>query len=195
MGGRSAGTGFGADGVQTGELVFNTSMTGYQEILTDPSYHKQIVTMTVPHVGNTGINPEDVESDKVWVSGFVVRALSPTVSNWRSERDLDGYLREQGVIGLSDVATRALVRHIREQGVMRAAIAHGEAANDPAALVELARQSPDMSGWNLVDDVTCAEPYNWTEHSDPQWYLAHHYDPDGPLIVAYDTGIKRNIFG
>ncbi len=188
-----SGTGFGADGVQTGELVFNTSMTGYQEILTDPSYYKQIVTMTVPHVGNTGINPEDVESDKVWVSGFVVRALSPTVSNWRSERDLDGYLREQGVIGLSDVATRALVRHIREKGVMRAAIGHGEAARDPAALVELARQSPDMSGWNLVDDVTCAEPYNWTEHSDPQWYQEHHYDPDGPLIVAYDTGIKRNI--
>ena len=187
------GTGFGADGVQTGELVFNTSMTGYQEILTDPSYYKQIVTMTVPHVGNTGINPEDVESQKVWVSGFVVRSLSPTVSNWRSERDLDGYLRDQGVIGLADVATRALVRHIREKGVMRAAIAHGEAARDPQALVELARQSPDMSGWNLVDEVTCAEPYNWTEHSDPQWYLTHHYDPDGPLIVAYDTGIKRNI--
>ncbi len=122
------GTGFGAEGVQTGELVFNTSMTGYQEILTDPSYYKQIVTMTVPHVGNTGINPEDVESEQVWVAGFVVRALSPTVSNWRSERDLDGYLREQGVIGLADVATRALVRHIREKGVMRAAIAHGEAA-------------------------------------------------------------------
>ncbi len=187
------GTGFGAQGIQTGELVFNTSMTGYQEILTDPSYHKQIVTMTVPHVGNTGINPEDVESDRVWVAGFVVRQLSPTVSNWRSERDLDGYLREQGIIGLSDVATRALVRHIREQGVMRAAIAHGDAARDPAALVETARQSPDMSGWNLVDEVTCAEPYHWTEQSDAQWYSVHHYNPNGPLIVAYDTGIKRNI--
>jgi carbamoyl-phosphate synthase small subunit len=188
-----AGTGFGAHGVQTGELVFNTSMTGYEEILTDPSYHKQIVTMTVPHVGNTGINPEDVESDRVWVSGFVVRALSPMESNWRSQRDLDGYLREQGVIGLSDVATRALVRHIREKGVMRAAIAHGEAAEDAAALVEIARQSPDMSGWNLVDDVTCAEPYHWTQQSDPAWYSAHGYDANGPLIVAYDTGIKRNI--
>ncbi len=188
-----AGTGFGADGVQTGELVFNTSMTGYQEILTDPSYHKQIVTLTVPHVGNTGINPQDVESDKVWVSGFVVRALSPVVSNWRSQRDLDGYLREHGVIGISDVATRALVRHIREKGVMRAAIAHGEAAEDAAALVEIARQSPDMSGWNLVDDVTCAEPYNWTQKSDPGWYVNHPYDPNGALIVAYDTGIKKNI--
>ncbi len=188
-----AGTGFGADGVQTGELVFNTSMTGYQEILTDPSYHKQIVTLTVPHVGNTGINPQDVESDKVWVAGFVVRSLSPVVSNWRSQRNLDGYLREHGVIGISEVATRALVRHIREKGVMRAAIAHGAAADDAAALVEVARQSPDMSGWNLVDDVTCAERYNWTEKSDPGWYNTHPYDPNGALIVAYDTGIKKNI--
>ncbi len=187
------GTGFGADGVQTGELVFNTSMTGYQEILTDPSYHRQIVTMTVPHVGNTGINPEDVESDRVWVAGFVVRSLSPVVSSWRSQRDLDGYLREQGVIGLSDVATRALVRHIREQGVMRAAIAHGEAARDPAGLVDIARKSPDMSGWNLVDEVTCDEPYHWTETSDPAWYSRYDNESDQPLIVAYDTGIKRNI--
>ncbi len=187
------GVGFGVEGVQTGELVFNTSMTGYQEILTDPSYHQQIVTMTVPHIGNTGINPDDVESDRVWVSGFVVRALSPVVSNWRTQGTLDDYLKAQGIIGLSEVATRALVRHIRNQGVMRAAIAHGAAAADPAALVELARQSPDMSGWNLVDDVTCAEPYNWTEHSDPQWYRNRPYDAAGPLIVAYDFGIKRNI--
>ena len=127
------------------------------------------------------------------MAGFVVRALSPVVSNWRSQRNLDGYLREQGVIGISDVATRALVRHIREKGVMRAAIAHGDAANDPAALVEIARQSPDMSGWNLVDDVTCIEPYHWTEKSDAGWYVDHGYDPDGALIVAYDTGIKKNI--
>lgn len=188
-----AATGFGAEGVQTGELVFNTSMTGYQEILTDPSYHRQIVTMTVPHIGNTGINPEDVESDRVWVAGFVVRSLSPVVSNWRSQRDLDGYLREQGVIGLSEVATRALVRHIREKGVMRAAIAQGEAAQDAAALVEIARNSPDMSGWNLVDEVTCEEPYNWTETSDPAWYSRYDNESNQPLIVAYDTGIKRNI--
>jgi carbamoyl-phosphate synthase small subunit len=187
------GTGFGAEGVQTGELVFNTSMTGYQEILTDPSYHRQIVTMTVSHVGNTGVNKEDMESEKVWVAGFVVRSLSPVVSNWREQGTLDEYLKANGVIGLSDVATRALVRHIRSVGVMRAAIAHGPAADDPAALVEIARQSPDMSGWNLVDEVTCAEPYNWTERSDPQWYRDHHYDATGPLIVAYDTGIKRNI--
>ena len=187
------GTGFGAAGVQTGEAVFNTSMTGYQEILTDPSYYRQIVTMTVPHVGNTGITPEDTESGRVWVSGFVVRSLSPLVSNWRSQRDLGGYLREQGVIGVSEIPTRQLVRHLRTRGVMRAVVAHGEAALDTAALVELARSAPDMSGANLVDDVTCAESYAWAETSDPAWYRQHGFDAQGPLIVAYDTGIKRNI--
>jgi carbamoyl-phosphate synthase small subunit len=187
------GTGFGVVGVQTGEVVFNTSMTGYQEILTDPSYFGQIVTMTVAHVGNTGVNLEDVESNRAWVSGFVVRALSPVVSSWRERGTLDGFLKAQGVIGLADVATRALVRHIRVQGVMRAVIAHGSAAEDTAALVELARRAPDMAGANLVDTVTCLEPYNWTERSDPQWYRSHRYDPAGPLIVAYDFGIKRNI--
>jgi carbamoyl-phosphate synthase small subunit len=188
-----SGTGFGADGVQTGELVFNTSMTGYQEILTDPSYHRQIVTMTVSHVGNTGINLEDVESARVWVSGFVVRSLSPVVSNWREQGDLDAYLKSQGVIGLSEVATRALVRHIRDRGVMRAAIAHGEVATDSTALIELARNSLDMSGANLVDEVTTPESYNWTSRSDPQWYRDHQYDDSGALIIAYDYGIKHNI--
>jgi carbamoyl-phosphate synthase small subunit len=133
-----------------------------------------------------------VESERVWVAGFVVRALSPIVSNWRSRATLDEYLKSQGVIGLSDVTTRALVRHIREKGVMRAAIAHGEAADDPDALVEMARNSLDMSGANLVDEVTCDEAYNWTERSDSQWYLDHH-TTRLPLIVAYDFGIKRNI--
>ncbi len=188
-----AGEGFGREGVETGEIVFNTSMTGYQEILTDPSYHRQIVTMTVPHVGNTGINLEDVESEKVRVAGFVVRSLSPIVSNWRHRGDLHTYLKEQGVIGISEIATRALVRHIRSKGVMRAAIAHGEAAHDTAALIEMAKNSLHMSGTNLVDEVTTPEPYNWTEQSDPQWYRTHHYDPDGPLVIAYDYGIKNNI--
>jgi carbamoyl-phosphate synthase small subunit len=187
------GIGFGAEGVQTGEVVFNTSMTGYQEILTDPSYHRQIVTMTVPHVGNTGVNLEDIESEKIWVAGFVVRALSPIVSNWRSRATLDEYLKAQGVIGLTEVPTRVLVRHIREKGAMRAVIAHGEAAENPHALVEMARNSMDMSGANLVDEVTCAEAYNWTERSDSQWYLDHHSEETGPLILAYDYGIKRNI--
>jgi carbamoyl-phosphate synthase small subunit len=187
------GEGFGAEGIETGEVVFNTSMTGYQEILTDPSYHKQIVTMTVPHVGNTGINLEDPESSKVWVSGFVVRSLSPIVSNWRNRGDLNTYLKDHNIIGVSGVATRALVRHIREKGVMRAVVAHGEQADDTDALVEIARNSLDMSGANLVDSVTVGEPYHWTEQSDPQWYRDHSYNPDGPLVVAYDYGIKRNI--
>ena len=187
------GTGFGIEGVQTGELVFNTSMTGYEEILTDPSYFRQIVTMTVPHVGNTGINLEDSESGKVWVSGFIVRSLSPIVSSWRNRGDLHTYLKEQGVIGLSKVSTRALVRHIREKGVLRAAVAHGKPAEDTAALLELARNSPDMTGANLVDEVTCDETYHWTKQSDPQWYSNHDYDPNGPLIVAYDFGVKHNI--
>jgi len=187
------GEGFGAEGVETGEVVFNTSMTGYQEILTDPSYYKQIVTMTVPHVGNTGINLEDPESANVWVSGFVVRSLSPIVSNWRNRGDLSTYLKDHNVIGVSGVATRALVRHIREKGVMRAVVAHGEMANNTDALVEMAKNSLDMSGANLVDYVSVDEPYHWTEQSDPQWYREHQYNPDGPLVVAYDYGIKRNI--
>lgn len=188
-----SGEGFGVEGVETGEIVFNTSMTGYQEILTDPSYYKQIIAMTVPHVGNTGINPEDMESDKVWVSGFVVRSLSPVVSSWRERGTLDEYLKGQGVIGLSEVATRALVRHVREKGVMRAAIAHGEAAKDPEALIKLAQESQGMVGANLVDVVTCEEPYYWSERSDSQWYREHHNAEAGPLVVAYDLGIKRNI--
>lgn len=187
------GTGFGSQGVQAGEAVFNTSMTGYQEILTDPSYYKQIVVMTVPHVGNTGINREDMESERSWVSGFVVRALSPVASNWRQRDSLDGFLREQNVIGLSEMPTRQLVRHLRERGVMRAVVAHGEAAQDTEALLEMARNFMDMNGANLVDDVTTPEPYHWTEQSDPQWYAQHRYDPNGPLIIAYDFGIKRNI--
>lgn len=187
------GEGFGAEGIETGEVVFNTSMTGYQEILTDPSYYKQIVTMTVPHVGNTGINLEDTESSKSWVSGFVVRSLSPIVSNWRQRSTLSDYLASQGVIGLSEVSTRALVRHIRTQGAMRAVIAHGEAVEDTDSLLKIARESLDMSGANLVDAVTTEEPYNWAEGSDPQWYGETGANTDGPLIVAYDFGIKHNI--
>jgi carbamoyl-phosphate synthase small subunit len=187
------GEGFGAEGISTGEIVFNTSMTGYQEILTDPSYHRQIVTMTVPHVGNTGINLEDPESSKVWVAGFVVRSLSPIVSNWRNRGDLGSYLEDSGVIGVSSVATRALVRHIRDLGVMRAAVAHGREAEDTDTLIDIARSSLDMSGANLVDDVTASEPFDWREESDAEWYGSHPKPADRPLIVAYDFGIKRNI--
>ena len=187
------GDGFGAQGVNTGEIVFNTSMTGYQEILTDPSYYRQIVAMTTPHIGNTGVNLEDAESARPWVSGFVLRSLSPIVSSWRNRGDLGGYLRESGIIGVSGVATRALTRHIRERGVMRAALAHGAAAHDTDALIDLARTSPDMSGANLVDAVTVDQPFEWRDGSDAQWY-AHAPSPaERPVIAAYDFGIKRNI--
>ena len=187
------GAGFGAEGLSTGEVVFNTSMTGYQEILTDPSYYRQIVTMTVSHVGNTGVNQQDVESDRIWVSGFVVRALSPVVSSWREQGALGDWLRDEGIIGISGVATRALVRHIRSQGVMRAALAFGDAARDTEALVEQARATQDMSGANLVDAVTTREAYNWADQSDPQWYREEQHEVGGPLVVAWDFGIKRNI--
>jgi carbamoyl-phosphate synthase small subunit len=188
------GFSFGAIGETTGEAVFNTSMTGYQEVITDPSYHRQIVAMTVPHVGNVGANPEDDESGRAWVAGFVVRDLSPVVSNYRARQSLGDYLQKRGVVGISGVSTRALVRHIRTRGAMRAALS--SVNTDDSRLVDLARRSRDMNGADLAREVTCAAPYDWGGSVDPQWYIL---DPgsspaeDQPLVVAYDFGIKRNI--
>ncbi len=187
------GEGFGAGGVSTGEIVFNTSMTGYQEILTDPSYHRQIIAMTAPHIGNTGVNLEDPESRRVWAAGFVVRSLSPIVSNWRNRGDLATYLEQHNIIGVSGVATRALVRHIRERGVMRAVVAHGAAADDTGRLIQTARNAIDMSGANLVDEVSTAQAYDWREASDSRWYGDSLAAAESPLVIAYDFGIKRNI--
>jgi carbamoyl-phosphate synthase small subunit len=188
------GFGFGADGETTGEVVFNTSMTGYQEVLTDPSYHGQIVTMTVPHVGNVGTNDDDDESDRAWVAGFVVRDLSPVVSNYRAQRSLHDYLRQRGVVGIRGVSTRALVRHIRTQGAMRAALS---SVNTHAGrLVGLACRSRDMNGADLAREVTCAAPYDWDEGVDAQWYVLDRGGAPAerrPFVVAYDFGIKRNI--
>jgi carbamoyl-phosphate synthase small subunit len=185
--GRSCGAEIGT----TGEIVFNTSLTGYQEILTDPSYSGQIITMTAPHIGNTGTTPEDDESDRVWAAGLIVRAISPLASNWRARRSLPDYLRERGVPALEGVDTRALVRHIRTRGAMRAAIAPRDA--DPAALVTAARAAPDMNGLDLVQGVTCAEPYQWAEAQD--WWPGASRDlTESPYhVIAYDFGIKRNI--
>ncbi len=193
-GGLYEGEGFGAEGAQVGEVVFNTSMSGYQELLTDPSYHRQIVVCTVPHVGNVGINDEDAESGRVWVAGFAVRALSPIVSNWRATRTLDEYLREQGVIGISGVETRSLVRRLRTHGVMRGVIAHGDAAEDGEALIAQARAWQGMANLDLTDEVTCSAPYVWEESVDPQWYVGMAPPPSVPRghIVAYDFGIKHN---
>jgi carbamoyl-phosphate synthase small subunit len=153
------GTALGAIGERTGEVIFNTAMTGYQEVLTDPSYYGQIVVMTAPHIGNTGVNFEDEESAKPWLSGFVVRAASPRVSNWRANASLDEYLREHGVVGITGVDTRALVRHIREAGALRGVISSAEP--EPQRLIDAARAAPSMEGLVLVRFLTCAVSYGW----------------------------------
>jgi carbamoyl-phosphate synthase small subunit len=186
------GTAFGAIGTTTGEIVFNTSLTGYQEILTDPSYHNQIVTMTMPHIGNTGTTPEDDESDRVWAAGLVVRTVSPVLSNWRARQSLPDWLAERGVIAISGVETRALVRHIRTHGAMRAALS--SEPGKPDALVAIARQSRQMSGLDLVREVTTPEPYGWTTAQN--WWQpgSKPTQSSGQYhVVAYDYGIKRNI--
>ncbi|MGN9839503.1 glutamine-hydrolyzing carbamoyl-phosphate synthase small subunit [Nonomuraea sp. H19] len=149
---------YGAEGETFGEMVFNTGMTGYQETLTDPSYHRQIVAMTAPHIGNTGVNDEDPESGRVWVAGYVVREPSRIVSNWRANRSLEDYLKEQGVVGIAISGTRALTRHLRERGAMRAGIF--TAPDAPVEeLVERVRRSPGMEGADLAAEVATAEPY------------------------------------
>ena len=150
------GVSFGATGETFGEAVFSTAMSGYQETLTDPSYHRQVVIATAPHVGNTGWNDEDDESRRIWVAGYVIRDLSRVRSNWRSNRSLDEELRAQGVVGIAEVDTRALTRHLRERGAMRVGISTEEL--DPARLLERVLQTPPMSGANLVADVTTPEP-------------------------------------
>jgi carbamoyl-phosphate synthase small subunit len=194
------GIGFGTLGDSTGEIVFNTSLTGYQEILTDPSYHGQIITMTMPHIGNYGVAPEDDESGRVWAAGFVVRSLSPVVSNWRARQSLPDYLAERGVVAITDVNTRALVRHIRTHGAMRAALSTADP--DPDRLITLARSAREMNGLDLAVEVTCAEPYHWTEgygwwRPDGSQYSvnSNQYSANSNCyhVVAYDFGIKRNI--
>ena len=153
------GEAYGALGETYGEAVFNTGMTGYQETLTDPSYHRQVVVMTAPQIGNTGVNDEDDESRRIWVSGFVVRDPSRVRSSWRSSRSLDEELAAQGVVGVSGVDTRALTRHLRERGAMRVGLFSGEAMADVDTLVERVRRSPEMVGADLAHEVTTAQPY------------------------------------
>ncbi len=185
------GKSLGARGEVTGEVVFNTSMTGYQEILTDPSYHGEIVTMTYPQIGNYGINPEDVESRKPFLSGFVVKESCPFPSNFRSEMSLDEYLKKNNIIAIEGIDTRALVRHIRTAGAQTGIISSVD--SDPDSLVEKARKAPSIVGRDLVKEVTCTEPYQQTEGV---WSLGEGYPQvkDGQYkVVAYDFGIKRNI--
>ena len=184
------GRSFGWQGECTGEVVFNTCMIGYQEVLTDPSYKGQMVTMTYPHIGNYGINREDFESDGPKVEAFLVREFSQIVSNWRADRHLGEFLHHYRIIGLSEIDTRALTRHIRSFGVMRAAVS--TVSLDEGRAVKMAQEAPDVSDRDLVAEVTCSEPYEWTEGTDREWGLPR---TEGQKfhVVAFDCGIKRNI--
>jgi len=196
------GRGFGAEAEVVGEVVFNTSMTGYQEILTDPSYCGQIVTMTYPLIGNYGVNDEDPESRRVFAEGFIVRELSRAYSNWRSSESLDQYLKSAAIPGISDIDTRSLVRHIRERGSMRGCLSTKQTSEQ--SVIELARKAPEMIGLDLASVVTCKEPYEWTDDQASAYgspVLLHPREGKrkeggngAPRfhVVAYDFGLKYN---
>ncbi|QEI05539.1 glutamine-hydrolyzing carbamoyl-phosphate synthase small subunit [Pigmentiphaga aceris] len=184
------GISIGASGHTVGEVVFNTAMTGYQEILTDPSYHRQIVTLTYPHIGNTGINVEDNESVKAFAAGLIVRDYPQVVSNFRSTQTLQAYLQEQGVVGIAGIDTRKLTRILREKGAQGGAILAGD---DAEKALELAREFPGMSGLDLAKVVSVKESYSWT---DGTWALGEGFKKDNAgtyHVVAYDFGVKHNI--
>ncbi len=181
----------GAEGVTRGEVVFNTSIAGYQEILTDPSYKGQIVLMTQPLIGNYGVNPEDEESRGLFCEGFIVKEASPVVSNWRSGQSLDRYLEERGVVGIQGIDTRALTKKIREQGAMPGIVASGEFDLD--TLIKEAATLSGTEGIDLVKEVTCADPYEWTEGL---WNIGSGFSSTTERryhVVALDFGMKRNI--
>lgn len=205
-----AGTSFGAEGEAIGEVVFNTSLTGYQEILTDPSYKGQLVTMTYPEIGNVGVNSEDVESRRPFVEGFIVKEYWERQSNWRAKQSLGDYLKVHGIVGIQGLDTRALVRHLRDHGAQEGVISTVDL--DPQRLVVKAKAVPSLVGRDLVKEVTCAEPYDWNQG---QWELGRGYrlqtsglrkeSPESKtqsptpnlqspfFVVAYDYGIKFNI--
>lgn len=191
-----AGISVGAEGLASGEAVFNTGMTGYQEILTDPSYAGQIVTMTSPEIGNYGVVTDDVESRRPQVAGFVMRQASPIASNWRASGALRDYLASHGIVAIADVDTRALTRRLRSAGAMRGALASGDW--DPRDLVERARRAPPMVGADLVRGVTCAEPFIWPPPGAVAGSGGYGLEParraGRPLrVAAYDFGMKWNI--
>ncbi len=211
------GCAFGADGERTGEVVFNTGMTGYQEVLTDPSYRGQIVTMTYTEIGNYGINSEDVESGQIWVEGFVVRENSPIYSNWRAEQSLSEYLRQHGIVGIEGIDTRMLTKHIRDVGAQIGVISTEDL--DADSLVEKAQQAPRLVGRDLVQEVTCRHPRRWGQSGYEQdlppagqlsleitapprrWVSEHGPRPVSSLrgywetyrVVVVDCGVKQNI--
>ncbi len=184
------GTAIGAAGSSVGEVVFNTSMTGYQEILTDPSYCKQIVTLTFPHIGNVGCNDEDVESSQVFASGLIIRDLAMTVSNFRANQSLPEYLKANNVVGIAGIDTRKLTRILRSKGAQNGCIATGD---DVEAALAAAQGFAGLSGMDLAQEVTCNKPYQWTQR---EWTLGSGYSEATESkyhVVAYDFGVKRNI--
>ena len=191
------GRGIGAHAVSVGEVVFNTAMTGYQEILTDPSYAGQIVTLTYPHIGNTGVNPEDVESGRIFAAGLVIRDLPRVASSWRKTQDLSSYLRDAGIVGICDIDTRKLTRILREKGAQNGCIVSGAGAgagaDDEAAAFASALAAPSMAGLDLARAVSCSAPYEWGAGT---WSLQGGYGPapgERFHVVAYDFGVKHNI--
>ena len=187
------GTAIGAEGLSVGEVVFNTALTGYQEILTDPSYARQIVTLTYPHIGNTGVNAEDEESDTIWAAGLVIRDLPLLASNFRSEASLDDYLTAKNILGIADIDTRKLTRILRQTGAQSGCIMAGHI--DEQKALASAREFSGLKGMDLAKEVTTNDSYPWTEHS---WVLGQGYktqqaDSAKYKVVAYDYGVKRNI--
>ena len=187
------GLSFGAQGEVFGEVVFNTSMTGYQEILTDPSYNGQIVTMTYPEIGNYGVNEEDVESRKPFLKGFVVKEYWRTPSNWRSQGDLESYLANYGVVGIEGIDTRSLTKLIRSKGAQKAVISTQDL--DPKSLLKKVKASAGIIGIDLVTEVSCDEPYSWNDGTH-KWDSIDDEDSSADAkykVVAYDFGLKHNI--
>ena len=187
------GQSIGADGQAVGEVVFNTAMTGYQEILTDPSYSRQIVTLTYPHIGNTGVNSEDEESAAIHAAGLVIRDLPMLVSNFRSEQALDSYLEQHGVVGIAEIDTRRLTRILREKGAQNGCIIAGEVDREQA--LAAARAFPGLKGMDLAREVTTAQSYTWNQGT---WQLGEGHGGHDPgdarfHVVAYDYGVKHNI--
>jgi carbamoyl-phosphate synthase small subunit len=181
----------GAAGEASGEVVFNTSMTGYQEVMTDPSYRGQIVCMTYPLIGNYGVNREDIESRRPWVNGFIVKEACPYPSSWRSTLTLDAYMKDNGIVGIQGIDTRALTRHLRDHGAQDGIVSTVE--SDPARLVERARRLPALVGRDIVSEVSIDVAHAWTEGS---WTLGRGYTPPPSprfRVVAFDSGIKHNI--
>jgi carbamoyl-phosphate synthase small subunit len=187
------GQSIGVSGQTVGEVVFNTAITGYQEILTDPSYAKQIVTLTYPHIGNTGTNPQDVESPGIYAAGLVIRDLPRRVSNWRSTQSLSEYLSAHNIVAIADIDTRKLTRLLREKGAQNGSIVAGDSIDDARA-VDAARAFPGLKGMDLAREVTTAEPYVWRNGG---WGWDHNAYRDAAAVrfnvVAFDFGVKQNI--